>query len=310
MNILMTGGAGFIGNNLVRLLLEHQHYVTVLDNLTTGNAADLEEVECEVVRGDVMNYETVAKLARGKDAIVHLAAHTRVVESVEDPTTNFEVNGKGTLNVLLAARDTGVEHVVFASTGGAILGEVLPPVKESMFRNPISPYGASKLMGEGYCSAFAGAYGLNTTSVRFANVYGPWSYRKGSVVAKFFKDTLDGRGLTIYGDGNQTRDFVYSTDVANGIRLALEAKPRGFEIFNIASGVETSINQLVELTTKVTGREPKTDQQPRRDGEVFRNYASIEKAREQLGYEPAVSLESGLERTWEWFLSSGSPVAT
>jgi UDP-glucose 4-epimerase len=306
---LVTGGCGFIGVNLIRQLRNLGHAVRVFDNLTTGRRGDIEELGVELHLGDIRNRDQISAALSGIDVVVHLAAHTRVVESVEDPRLNFDVNACGTMNVLEASRAAGVGKFIFASTGGAILGEQTPPVHEGMVPKPVSPYGASKLAGEGYCSAFAGAYGLNTVTLRFANVYGPYSYHKGSVVAQFFKNVLREEILTVYGDGSQTRDFVFVDDLVNAILLADEYAPRG-EVFQIASGRETSVNELIMRMKRVLGDEKlRVRYEPARAGEITRNYASIEKASRMIRFTPRVALEEGLNHTWEWFLSKSGELS-
>lgn len=299
---LVTGGCGFIGINLAAQLLRRGHLVRVLDNLSTGNREDL-DARVELQIGDLRDANAVRKACQRVDTVVHLAAHTRVVDSVSNPEMNFEINAIGTMNVLQACRAAGVKKLIFASTGGAILGEQEPPVHEGMVPRPVSPYGASKLAGEAYCSAFCGSYGLNTVMLRFSNVYGPYSYHKGSVVAQFFKDLMQKRPLVVYGDGHQTRDFLYVADLVDAVLLAASANTPG-EVFQIASGRETSIRTLLETMKKVLPEIiPDVRYESARAGEIRRNYASIEKARRMLGFNPKTSLEEGLANTWQWFNS-------
>jgi UDP-glucose 4-epimerase len=300
---LVTGGCGFIGVNLISRLTAHGARVRVLDNLSLGKQEDLPSLGVELQVGDIRDREAVAKACQGMDVAVHLAAHTRVVESLSNPQLNFEVNAIGTMNVLSACRDASVKKMIFASTGGAILGEQEPPVHEGMVPRPVSPYGASKLAGEAYCSAFFGSYGLNTVALRFSNVYGPFSYHKGSVVAQFFRDLLEKKPIVIYGDGEQTRDFLYVADLVDAILLADKNDTPG-EVFQIASGRETSLRSLIN-TMKEVLPEMKFDvrHEPKRTGEILRNYASIDKARRMLGYDPQTRLDEGLGNTWRWFLS-------
>ncbi len=299
--ILITGGCGFVGVNLIPALLKRSEHVRVLDNLSTGRREDAEALGVELVVGDIRNPSDVARSMEGVDEVIHLAAHTRVVDSIEDPRTNFEVNALGTLLLLQAAVKNGVKKFVMASTGGAILGEQPPPVHEEMVPRPLSPYGASKLTGEGYCSAFFGSYGLPTVALRFSNVYGPYSYLKASVVAAFYKRLLQGRPLVVYGDGNQTRDFLYSQDLVQAVLLALEKAPGG-EVFQIASGQETTVNDLVAIMREVVpDARFDIEHQPPRRGEVLRNSCDIRKAKKALGYAPATDLRTGLKQTWEWF---------
>ena len=303
---LVTGGCGFIGVNLVSRLVGRGDRVRVLDNLSLGRREDIEPLAAELEVGDIRDYATVAKACKGADVVVHLAAHTRVVESVSDPELNFEINAIGTMNVLRACREAGVRKMILASTGGAILGEQEPPVHEGMVPRPVSPYGASKLVGEAYCSAFFGSYGLNTVALRFSNVYGPYSYHKGSVVAQFFRNLMQKEPLVIYGDGEQTRDFLYVTDLVEAILLADKGDTPG-EVFQIASGRETSLRALLDAMKKAIP-ELTFDvcYEPARAGEIRRNYASIEKAHRMLGYDPKTRLEDGLKNTWRWFLLHGS----
>jgi UDP-glucose 4-epimerase len=306
MRILVTGGCGFIGVNLVAFLRQHTaHEPVVFDNLVSGKREYLEGFEAEFVEGDIRDAGQVGPLMKRVDAVIHLAADTRVIPSIENPDFNFEVNVLGTYNLLNEARKAGVERFVFASTGGAIVGEVTPPVHEGMPPRPISPYGASKLCGEAYCSAFAGSYGMKTCSLRFSNVYGPRSFHKGSVVALFFKQILRGEKLVLYGDGGQTRDFVYAEDLCGVICRALEVS-QGGGVFQLGTGVETSVNRLVALIREcVGGRFPfACESAPARRGEVLRSYCDISRAREELGYDPRVALPAGLQRTWEWFAAN------
>jgi UDP-glucose 4-epimerase len=302
---LVTGGCGFIGVNLLSQLVKRGGRVRVLDNLSLGKREDIERFDAELQVGDIRDTAAMAKACQGMDVVVHLAAHTRVIESVENPRLNFEVNAIGTMNVLEACRAAGVKKMIFASTGGAILGEQTPPVHEGMVPRPVSAYGASKLAGEAYCSAFYGSYGLNTVALRFSNVYGPYSYHKGSAVAQFFRNLIHQEPIVVYGDGKQTRDFVYVGDLVQAILLADEVNAPG-EVFQIASGRETSVLELLKTMQEVIP-EAKFDvhHEPPRAGEITRNYAKIEKARRMLGYDPKTRLDEGIKTTWQWFLSKG-----
>jgi UDP-glucose 4-epimerase len=306
---LVTGGCGFIGVNLIPRLIEQGARVRVLDNLSLGRREDVEPLDVDLHVGDVRDATAVVKACKGVDAVVHLAAHTRVVESLSDPELNFEINAAGTFNVLEACRGAGISKMIFASTGGAILGEQEPPVHEGMVPRPISPYGASKLAGEAYCSAYTGAYGMKTAALRFSNVYGPFSYHKGSVVAQFFRNLLRGEPIVIYGDGEQTRDFLFVADLVEAILLADKVEPAG-EVFQIASGRETSIRSLLDaMKAMLPERKFDVRFEPARPGEILRNYASIEKARRILGFDPKTQLNAGLRKTWQWFISHDSDAA-
>lgn len=303
---LVTGGCGFIGVNLLSALVARGDRVRVLDNLSLGKREDIEPFGVELQVGDIRDYEAVVKACEGMNTVVHLAADTRVMDSISNPQLNFEVNAVGTMNVLRACREAGVKKMIFASTGGAILGEQEPPVHERMAPRPLSPYGASKLAGEGYCSAFYGSYGLNTVALRFSNVYGPYSYHKGSAVAEFFKKLMEGESLTVYGDGKQTRDFLYVGDLVEAVLLADKADVPG-EVFQISSGRETSIATLLEtMKAGIPNLKIEVHHEPARAGEILRNYGDIGKAKRMLGYEPKMPLGEGLRKTWEWFTAKAS----
>ena len=299
MKVLVTGGAGFIGANLVRLLLDDGHHVRVLDNFSTGQREYLDGLRLEIIEGDVLNAETAAQAVAGMEGVVHLAAQTGVPGSLQNPRRDCEINVFGTLNMLEACRHAGVSRFVFASSN-APLGRQSPPATEDKAPLPISPYGASKLAGEGYCLAYHGSWGLGTVALRFANVYGPYSAHKNSVVAKFFKDILTKGRLTIDGDGRQTRDFIYVGDLCRAILLALKSEVGG-EVLQIATGVETSIVELAALVRQVTGRDVGVRHGPPRRGDIRRNYSAISKVGRMLGWEPRVGLVDGLRKTWERF---------
>lgn len=302
---LITGGCGFVGSNLIRAIVQRggADEIVVLDNETMGSPKDLADIGLAYHKGDICDPATVGRAAAGCDTIIHLAANTRVIESIEDPTLNFEVNVRGTFNILMAARDVGVKRVVMASTGGAILGDVEPPVHEGMVPQPAAPYGASKLAGEGYGYAFASSYGMQVTALRFSNVYGPRSYRKGSAVAHFFKQVLDRKPIMVYGDGSQVRDFVFVADLCQGILKAIDAQVSG--IFQLGSGKPTTINELLTEMRQVVGPErwPEVQYYDWRAGEVRRTYCDISKSTGAFGFKPATPLKAGLQTTWEWFLS-------
>ncbi|MDQ1404186.1 MAG: UDP-glucose 4-epimerase [Actinomycetota bacterium] len=301
---LITGGCGFIGVNLARLLSERGWRLVAFDNLSTGSAADAEAAGFgDLIVGDVADRDGLAAAIAGCDHVVHLAAQTGVVPSVADPLADLEANVRGTVNALLGARQANVRHFVLASSN-APLGGAEPPARETAVPRPSSPYGASKLAAEGYCSAFAASYGLPTTVLRFANVYGPFSYHKGSVVATFLKAVMAGERCLVYGDGSQTRDFVYVDDLCRGITLALEAGLSG-ETFQLGTGVATSVLELVDhLRTALAGRSVDVEHLPARPGEIDQNWSDISKARTLLGFEPSVDLPAGLARTAAWFESA------
>jgi UDP-glucose 4-epimerase len=308
--ILVTGGCGFIGSNLIAYLLNHNlAQVRVLDNQSLGKQEYISDLDVDFIEGDIRSINDIQKAMTDVDGVVHLAADTRVIDSIENPTHNFETNVIGTFNVLKVARDLGIQSLVNASTAGAILGDVKPPVHEEILPKPIAPYGASKLATEGYCSAFAGAYNLNVVSVRFTNVYGERSYHKGSVVAHFLKRILSGQELTIYGDGSQLRDYIYVKDLCHGIyQCLMQASGLRGEVFQLGTGIPTSVNELVSLIRETVGkRYPfSVNYDNFRQGEIKEVYTDISKARTMLGFEPEMSLKKGLEQTWQWFINEKS----
>jgi UDP-glucose 4-epimerase len=300
--VLVTGGAGFVGANLVRRLIAGGRPVRVLDNYSTGDPAHLAGVDAEVIEGDIRDTAALAAALHGIDAVMHLAAAGSVIMSVQDPVPNFEANVLGTFRVLNAARQAGISRVVLASTGGAIIGDATPPVDENSLTRPLSPYGASKLAGEGYAHAFAKSYGMTTVALRFANVYGPWSGLKRGAMNLFFHAISDGEPIVIYGDGTSSRDYTHADDITRALELALDADVPGGTVLHIASGVETTVAELAELCKAAAGApgHPVTFA-PARPGEVDRNFASYELAGKVLGYAPTISREDGIRATWDWF---------
>ena len=298
--VLITGGAGFIGRHLADLLTGLDDVaVTVIDNESLGDRRHLDLDAVRFVGGDLRNRDELRSALEGQDVVVHLAADTRVIESIADPTHNFESNVIGSFNLLELCRELGIGRVVAASTGGAILGDVEPPVHERMAPQPTSPYGASKLMLEGYLSAYASSYGMSSCALRFSNVYGPRSFHKGSVVAHFYKQLLAGQKLVVYGDGSQTRDYLYVDDLVEGIWAAVKSDARG--AFQLGSGKPTTINQLLDHLRAVTDRELDVAYEDFRAGEIRDTWCQIDKARAAFGFAPETTLREGLRRTWEWF---------
>ena len=210
-NILVTGGCGFIGANLIRIVVERSlvQSIRVVDDESCGCRDAIAHYDVEFVKGDIRDRRLMRRVLRNVDAVVHLAADTNVIDSIADPEKNFDINVAGTFRLLMLMREMGVPRLVNASTGGAILGEARPPVHEEMVPRPTSPYGAAKASVETWCSAFAASYGLDSVSLRFSNVYGPLSFHKGSVIAAFMRRILGGDPLVVYGDGSQTRDYIF-----------------------------------------------------------------------------------------------------
>ncbi len=307
MKILVTGGCGFVGTNLAHLLVPVGHRIRVLDDESMGDRSALGDLDVELIQGSVTDPEAVAAAVDGMDAVVHLAADTRVMDSIENPVKNFESNVIGSFTLLQGMRTAGVTRIVAASTGGAILGEVPCPVHEQIMPCPLSPYGASKLAMEGYLSAFGGAYGFKWAALRFSNVYGPRSLHKGSVVAQFFRQIMNGEELTVFGDGEQIRDYVYSIDLVEGILAALRAGVTG--VFQLGTGIPTSLNQLIAEIREVVGPlgDFKVNYVDKRDGEIVNTYCDISKAEDAFGYYVPTSLREGLTDTWSWFQQQHNP---
>jgi UDP-glucose 4-epimerase len=326
---LITGGCGFIGTNLVKNLVdEGGHFIRVVDNLSVGTREDLSHVcqfieleppnlshqssalspdKVELIEGDIVNADLALRVAQGTDVIVHLAASTGVDQSVKDPRKDCMANVIGTLNYLEAAKFHKVKRCVFASSGAPV-GECEPPIHEEVAPRPVSPYGASKLAGEAYCSSYFHTYSIDTVALRFGNVYGPLSSHKDSVVARFIRQAINGEVLEIYGDGKQTRDFIHIDDLIHAICLAANVDGIGGEIFQIATNAETSVAELVQelvpiLSAAGVNGIKVVNTRPRK-GDVRRNYSDTSKARELLGWQAKVRLEEGLERTVRWFLNS------
>ena len=306
--ILITGGAGFIGRHLADHLVSHGGYeVTVIDNESLGDRRHLDLEKVRFLPGDLVDRDDVRGALEGQDAVVHLAADTRVMDSIANPQHNFDNNVIGTFNLLELSRELGVSRIVAASTGGAIIGEVAPPVHEEMAPRPTSPYGASKLMLEGYLSAYSTSFGVSGCALRFSNIYGPRSFHKGSVVAHFFKQILAGEPLVVYGDGSQTRDYLYVGDLVEAIRVATDSDVEG--PYQLGSGAPTSLNRLIDLMRDVTGRDLEVDYRDFRPGEVRDTWCQVDKAKRGFGYDPSTSLEDGLRATWAWFESQPSSSA-
>lgn len=324
MKWLITGGCGFLGTSLIQeLKKDASNSFRVLDNLLVGTRDDLSEVtdfdeitsseniptledgSCQLIVGDITDAKTTNQVVKNVDVIVHFAANTGVPASVEDPRLDMESNVVGTFNVLEAARENDVKRFVFASSG-APAGEVDPPIHEELPAHPVSPYGASKLAGEGYCSSYFKTFGINTISLRFGNVYGPGSKHKSSVVAKFLKLAINNKPVEIYGDGTQTRDFIYIDDLINAVLKAATVPDIGGEVFQIATNRETT---LLELTDKLNNTLLKMNlpplniaHSPKRLGDVMRNFSDTSKAKNMLGWTCEYELDDGLERTLKWFI--------
>lgn len=318
---IITGGCGFIGTSLITRLQGNDVQIRVYDSLITGTREDLAEVASfteispennpsspgvYLYNGDIRDAAALQAASQGTDCLIHLAANTGVGPSVENPRLDMECNVMGTFNALEAARLNEIKQFIFASSD-APAGEVTPPIHEELPPHPVSPYGASKLAGEGYCSAYYRTFGINTVALRFGNVYGPRSKHKSSVVAKFIRTALEGKICTIFGDGMQTRDFIYIDDLISAMQLALD-KNIGGETFQIASGSERTIKELAILLQRMLNSHGITMQlayTEKRKGDVLRNFSDTTKAKNMLGWVPEYSLEKGLENTIKYFLTRG-----
>jgi len=309
--VLVTGGAGFIGSHIVNRLLAEGFRVTVLDNLSSGKMKNIEQhlnkENLHFIKGDIRDEDAVKQAVRDVDAVIHEAALVSVTRSVENPFPTNEVNVTGTLNLLKACLDSGIKRFIYASSS-SVYGETETlPKKETLPPRPVSPYAASKLAAESYCKAFYKVYGLESVSLRYFNVYGPrQTYGPYSgVITIFINRLLSDEPPTIYGDGTQTRDFTDVQDAVQASMLSLKCKNAVGEEFNIATGVQTTINQLVQMLLNLTG---KTSLQPKhaepRQGDIKHSYADISKAKRVLGYEPKITLKEGLNKLIEWYKKS------
>ncbi|HMA39469.1 MAG TPA: NAD-dependent epimerase/dehydratase family protein [Gemmatimonadales bacterium] len=306
--VLVSGGAGFIGSHVVEAYLAAGDEVSVLDDLSTGKAENVPSA-AKLVRADIRSPEARALVAGGGFTVLnHHAAQMDVRRSVEDPVFDAQVNVLGLLNLLEGARAGGVHRIVFASSGGTVYGEGAPtPTTETAAKLPASPYGTAKLTSEYYLATFAQLYGLEAVALRYANVYGPRQNPHGEagVVAIFGKRLLQGEPITIYGNGEQTRDLVYVEDVAAANLLAAERPLPALQsldsrAFNIGTGIETSVNRLADLIVQATGRAGDVRRAPARAGEILRSALAVTKAERELGWRPRVPLPDGLARTMRW----------
>jgi len=299
--VLVTGGAGFIGSNLVRALLERGDDVRVLDNFSTGNRANLAGLDVEVVEGELRSYERVHNAVRGVELVFHLGALGSVPRSVQDPLTSTAVNVEGTLNVLLAARDEGVRRVVYSSSSSVYGTRRELPVREELAPDPISPYGVAKMAAERYCISFSRVYErFESVVVRYFNVFGPRQSPQSqyaAVVPLFIDAIAAGRPIRVDGDGEQRRDFTYVDNVVDGTIRAGDAPGASGRILNVAASAPASVNQLADLIGTILGAPVTREHGPPRAGDIRDSWADVTAARDLLGWEPAVDLEEGLRRT-------------
>ena len=313
MRYVVTGGAGFIGSNTVDELVRRGHSVVVLDDLSAGKEENLAEMRNKItfIKGSITDIEVVRKAMHEADYVLHLAARTSVPRSVKDPIESNRINIDGTLNVLVAARDAKVKRVVFAASSSAYGETPTLPKVETMFPAPISPYGITKFVGELYLNVFGRCYGLENVALRYFNVFGPRqdpSSPYSGVLAKFCTAFLEETPPLIFGDGEQTRDFTYVENAVQANLLACEAPHISGKVFNVGIGGRVSLNQVVELLAKISGKQLDVKHDPGREGDIRDSQADISQARALLNYDPQVSFEEGLRRTFAWYRTTQAKV--
>ena len=311
MKALVTGGGGFIGSNVVRALLARGDDVRVLDNFSTGSRANLAGLESDVqlVEGDLRSYERVHAAVPGAEVVFHEGALPSVPRSVQDPLTTTAVNVEGTLNVLLAARDEGVRRIVNASSSSVYGNTGTLPRVETQAPDPISPYAVAKLAAERFCTSFTRVYGMEIVSLRYFNVFGPRqdpTSQYAAVVPRFIRAIADDEPVTIYGDGDQSRDFTFVDNVVGANLLAADAPGVGGEILNVATGDSVTVNALADAIGAMLGKPVEKVYEPAREADVRASWADVGEAKRLLGYEMRVDFAEGLRRTADYLLSERS----
>jgi nucleoside-diphosphate-sugar epimerase len=309
MRYLVTGGAGFIGSNMVDELVRRGHEVTVLDDLSAGKESNLAHIRSKIdfLVGSVTDLAAVQSACKGADYVIHLAARTSVPRSVKDPLESNHVNIDGTLNVLVAARDAKVKRFVYAASSSAYGETPTQPKIETMPSVPISPYGVTKYVGELYAQVFGRNYGLENASVRYFNVFGPRqdpTSQYSGVLSRFMLAVIEGQEPVIYGDGEQSRDFTYIENVVDVTLRACESSGASGLVFNGGTGARITLNEVLKQLEKITGKKLQAKYDPPRVGDIRDSQADISLARKILGYHPSVGFEAGLERTWNWYKSA------
>jgi nucleoside-diphosphate-sugar epimerase len=307
---LVTGGAGFIGSHLSEELGRREHTVRVADSLITGKRSNLAHIDgVELMEGDLADPAFAERAVEGVEYVLHQAAIPSVPRSVKDPIASNRANVDATLNVLVAARDAGVKRLVFAGSSSAYGNTPTLPKREDMPANPLSPYALQKVVGEQYLQMFTRLYGLETVSIRYFNVFGPRqdpSSPYSGVISVFASALIENRSPTIYGDGEQTRDFTYVANVVDGALRACEAPGVSGEVINVATGGRISLNQLFKTMRTLVGGTVEPSYTDARQGDVKDSQADITKAHRLLGYQPTVSFEDGLKRTVEWYRTAAA----
>jgi UDP-glucose 4-epimerase len=303
---LVTGGAGFIGSALARALLARGDRVRVIDNFFSGKRENLAEVakDVDLVEADIRDDGALARALGGVELVFHQAAIPSVPRSLADPVASHDANATGTLKVLSAAKKAGVRRVVYAASSSAYGDTPTLPKVETMRPMPLSPYAVSKLAGEHYCQVYAGAFGLETVSLRYFNVFGPRQDPKSeyaAVIPRFVTAALAGQGATVYGDGTQSRDFCFIDNTVEANLAAASAPGVSGQVFNVACGAATSLNDVVRLVAEIVGHPVPITYAPGRVGDVKHSLADVTAARERLGYRGAISFAEGLQRTVAWY---------
>jgi nucleoside-diphosphate-sugar epimerase len=306
MRYLVTGGAGFIGSNTVDEIVRRGHSAVVLDDFSSGREENLKQSaeKIEIIRGSITDLRTVQKACEGADYVIHLAALTSVPRSVNHPIESNHINIDGTLNVLVAARDAKVRRLVYAASCSAYGEATIQPQGENMCPDPISPYGVTKFVGELYAKVFGRCYGLETVCLRYFNVFGPRqdpTSAYSGVLSKFITTLLADGQPVIFGDGEQSRDFIFVENVVQANLLACETQNCAGRTFNIGTGGRYTLNETLRLLEKISGKKAAAKYEPPRSGDILHSQADITEARKTLGYDPKINFEEGLRRTWEWY---------
>jgi nucleoside-diphosphate-sugar epimerase len=310
---LITGGAGFIGSHLTEELVRRGHTVRVADSLITGHRRNLDHISgVEFLEGDLADLPFAQRAAAGMDYVLHQAAIPSVPRSVTDPITSNRANADATLNMLVAARDAGAKRLIFASSSSEYGNTPTLPKREDMAPSPLSPYALQKVVGTAYCQMFTRLYGFETVAIRYFNVFGPRqdpSSPYSGVISVFSTALNEGRRPTIYGDGEQTRDFTYVANVVDGVLRACEAPKAAGEVINVACGTRISLNELLRVMNRIVGTNLDAVYQEERAGDVKDSQADISKAKALLDYTPTVDLEEGLRHTLAWCQSERAAAA-
>lgn len=296
--ITIIGGAGFIGTNIVKRLSQHYKF-KILDNGFNHSR----HLEFQYLEIGTASHEHLLESLKGSDVVINLAGHTRVVESIENPSLSFVYNVKGFFDVLIASKELGIKKIINASSGGAIIGDAEPPIDEGFLPKPISPYGASKLCNEAFASAFSGSYNMNIINLRFSNVYGKYCRYKESAVAKFIKQTISGDPINVFGDGNQTRDFLFVEDLVDALNTCIVQNDIS-GVFQLGSGIPTSVNELLENLARVSKKNLNIKYVSAQQGEIENNFANITKAKSILDWKPITTLEDGLRQTYKYLIEN------